>query len=297
MSGAATQPSGTLPPGEAAAPLVSAAWLAAHLSAPGLVIADASFYLLAEAQDARANYRAGHIPGAIFFDIEDIADRDTDLPHMVPSAGRFGRLIGALGITPASHVVFYDQKGLFSAARGWWLMRLFSHHRVSVLDGGLPAWRAGGQTLQAGEAQLPAAPPYPACLHNARLRGLGDMLENAASQAALVLDARAAARFTAEAPEPRPNLPAGHMPGARSLPASSLLAQDQTMLPPDQLRALFAACGDDGSRPVITSCGTGVTAAILTLGRVVAGLPEGSLYDGSWTEWASRSDTPKVTGP
>ena len=277
-------------------PLVSTEWLAAHLHDPDLVALDASFYLPTEKADAHEIFKAGHIPGARFFDIEKIADDETDLPHMVPAAGRFSRMMAGLGITPDHRVVFYDQKGLFSAARGWWLMDLFGHEagKNLVLDGGLPKWRAEHHTIEVGEPHFATARFYPASLHTAKWRGVGDMIDLVASGRELVLDARSRARFFGQAPEPRPGLPGGHMPGARNLPATDLLRADQTMLAPPELRAIFAAAGDDGGRQVVTSCGTGVTAAILSLGRAVAGLPQGALYDGAWTEWASRADTPKT---
>ncbi len=274
-------------------PLVSTAWVADALDDPQLRLFDASFFLPAEGRDAHAGFAAAHLPGARFFDIETVADPDTNLPHMVPSAGRFARLVGALGVGNASRVVFYDQKGLFSAARGWWLLRLFGHDRVAVMDGGLPKWLAEGRAVQSGEPGQATPATFVPGLRAARLRGLGDMLANVASGEALVLDARAAGRFDASVAEPRPGMAGGHIPGARSLPHTTLLAPDQTMLAPELLRQRFAAVGADGSRPVVTSCGTGVTAAVLTLGLAVAGLPEGALYDGSWTEWGGRPDTPK----
>jgi thiosulfate/3-mercaptopyruvate sulfurtransferase len=276
-------------------PLVTTFWLAERLGDAGLKLLDCTFYMPAEPLDARQEFERGHIQGARLFDLEQVADQETQLPHMVPTAGRFARQLAALGISRTDHVVFYDQKGLFSAARGWWMMRLFGHDRVSVLDGGLPKWRAEQRPLEAGPAPPTAAGDFRADLRAARLRGLGDMLDNLRTGRELVLDARPAGRFHGTSPEPRPGLPSGHIPGARSLPATDLLAPDQTMLPPDRLRALFAQAGVDGARPVVTSCGTGVTAAILTLGLAVAGLPEGALYDGSWTEWAARPDTPKAT--
>lgn len=276
-------------------PLVSTAWLAGHLTNPDLRVLDATFHMPAEKQNSAALFAKAHIKGARFFDLDEIADQETDLPHMAPTAGRFERLVAALGISNTNHVVFYDQKGLFSAARGWWLMRLFGHDRASVLDGGLPKWRAEKRAIESGTPP-PATPGrFRATLHTARLRGLGDMVENLVLRRELVLDARAAGRFAGTTPEPRPNLPSGHIPGARSLPATELLGPDQTMLPTPALRARLAEAGADGTRPVVTSCGTGVTAAILTLGMAVAGLPEGALYDGSWTEWAGREDTPKAT--
>jgi thiosulfate/3-mercaptopyruvate sulfurtransferase len=273
--------------------LVDGAWLAGVLGAADVRVLDYSFYLPTEQQDARAHFDAAHIPGAQFCDIEALADQETDLPHMVPTAGRFARAVSALGISNADRVVIYDQKGVFSAPRGWWLFRLFGHERVAVLDGGLPQWVADGHAVESGPAPLPSPGHFVPALRAGMLRGLGDMLANVASGEALVLDARPAGRFAGTAPEPRPGLPSGHMPGAVSLPASALLA-DGRFLAPEALRARFASAGVDGGRPVITSCGTGVTAAILTMGMNLAGLPLGSLYDGSWTEWAAHPDTPKV---
>jgi len=276
-------------------PLVSTSWLAERLGKSGVLVFDATKYLPNEPRDGRTEFLAGHIPGARFFDIDEIADQDTDLPHMVPAPGRFARLTGALGIGNDSFVVFYDQKGQASAARGWWLMRLFGHENAAVLDGGLPKWLAEGRARASG-APMPAKPHgFRPNFRAARLRGIGDMLANLASGAELVLDARAAPRFAAQVPEPRPGVRAGHIPGARNLPYTELLAPDQTFLPADALRARLAAAGVDGSRPVVTSCGTGVTAAILTLAMTLAGLPEGAVYDGSWAEWGSRADTPVET--
>jgi thiosulfate/3-mercaptopyruvate sulfurtransferase len=276
--------------------LIAPEWLAERLGAPRLRVLDASFYLPTEGQDARALFTAGHIPGARFFDIDHVADRDTDLPHMLPTAGLFAREAGALGIGNGDLVVVYDQKGIFSAPRAWWMFRLFGHEQVAVLDGGLPGWKAFGGRIESGEPQPPVPAQFTPDLHAARIRGLGDMRANLDSGTELVLDARPAARFDGSAPEPRPNLPSGHIPGAVSLPASELLQGGRTMQPADALRARFAEAGVDGTRPVVTSCGTGVSAAILTFGLHLAGLPEGALYDGSWTEWASRAETPKATG-
>ena len=273
-------------------PLVSVDWLAAEIGAPDLIVLDASFYLPTENRDPRAEFRAAHIPGARFFDIEALADDATDLPHMVPTPGRFAQLVGALGIGNDSRLVFYDQRGIFSAPRGWWLMGLFGHDRAAVLDGGLPAWRRAGHAVEQGEPPAPRPATFRPDFRAARLRGIGDMLANVASRAELVLDARSAARFRAEAPEPRAGMRSGHIPGAASLPFGELLAPDGTMLPPPALRVQLAEAGADGARPVVTSCGSGVSAAVLTLAMVRAGLPMGALYDGSWAEWGGRSDTP-----
>lgn len=281
---------------EAMPPLVSTGWLAERLGAPEIVVLDASYFLPAEGRNARVEFAQARLPGARFFDIEAIADTETALPHMVPSAGRFARMVGALGVSDDSRVVFYDAKGLFSAARGWWLMRLFGHDAVAVLDGGLPKWRAEGRAIETGPARAAESGRFTPTLRAGLLRGTGDMLDNLASGEALVLDARSAGRFAGSAPEPRAGMAGGHIPGARSLPYTELLAADQTMLAPDTLRARLAAAGVDAGRPVVTSCGTGVTAAVVSLALVAAGLPPGALYDGSWTEWAQRPDTPKELG-
>ncbi len=274
-------------------PLVSTAWLAEQLGSADLVVFDATKYLPNEGKDGAALYAEAHIPGARFFDIDLVADPETTLPHMVPTPGRFERLMREMGVSNASRVVFYDQKGIASSARGWWLMGLFGHDQAAVLDGGLPKWRAEGREITAAATPDPAATTFQATFRATRLRGLGDML--AASPDRVVLDARPAGRFDGTVAELRPGLPSGHMPGSRSLPSTGLLGPDGTMLPPGQLRALFAAAGVDGSKPVITSCGTGVTATILSLGLLRAGLPQGAVYDGSWTEWASRPETIKET--
>ncbi|MBN8908495.1 MAG: sulfurtransferase [Rhodospirillales bacterium] len=273
-------------------PLVSTEWLAAELGNPDLVVFDATKYLPNENRDGRAEFRAAHIPGARYFDIDEVADPETDLPHMVPAPGRFARLIGAMGVSNASRVVFYDQKGLSSAARGWWLMGLFGHDRAAVLDGGLPKWVREGRPTESGDAAPAPRAEFRPDFRATRLRGIGDVLRNLDGQSELVLDARAAGRFAATAPEPRAGMRGGHIPGSSNLPYTDLLGPDQTFLPLAALRERFAAAGVDGSRPVVTSCGTGVTACILTLGLTLAGLPEGAVYDGSWTEWGGRADTP-----
>lgn len=277
------------------APLVSAAWLAERLGQDDLVVFDATKFLPNEGRDGQAEFRLAHLPGARFFDIDEVADPETSLPHMAPSAGRFERLLGALGVSNQSTVVFYDQKGLSSAARGWWLMRLFGHDDAAVLDGGLPAWRRAGGPVEAGDSAPAPAAVFRAEFRAQCLRGLGDMRANLASGRELVLDARSGARFAGAAPEPRPGLPGGHIPGSRNLPSTDLLRPDGTMRDVADLRARFAAAGVDGQRPVVTTCGTGVTAAILTLGLLRAGFDPGAVYDGSWTEWAGHPATPKET--
>jgi thiosulfate/3-mercaptopyruvate sulfurtransferase len=275
--------------------LVSTAWLAERLATPGLVVFDATKYLPNEPRDAVAEFRAARIPGARFFDVDAIADRDTDLPHMVPTPGQFARMIGALGVSNDSFVVFYDQKGLASSARGWWMMRLYGHDGVAVLDGGLPKWVAEQRPVEGGEPAAVAPATFRPDFRAVALRGIGDVLANLENGRELVLDARAAGRFTAQVPEPRAGMRSGHIPGSVNLPYTELLAPDQTMLAPPALRARLGRAGVDGRRPIVTSCGSGITACILTLAMVQAGLPAGAVYDGSWTEWGGRADTPVET--
>jgi thiosulfate/3-mercaptopyruvate sulfurtransferase len=275
-------------------PLVSTEWLAKELGAPDLVVFDATKYLPNEPFDGRTKFREAHIAGARFFDIDEVADQETDLPHMVPSAGRFARLMGALGVSNETRVVFYDQKGMQSSPRGWWLLRLFGHDKVAVLDGGLPKWLAESRATEAGDPPLPAPVTFLPDLQARRLAGIGDVKRVLQDGSALVLDARAKGRFDGTAPEPRPGLPSGHMPGAANVPFLELLNPDQTMKDPATLRARFAEAGADGKKPLVTSCGTGVTACVLALALVRAGLPEPAVYDGSWTEWAGRPETTKA---
>jgi thiosulfate/3-mercaptopyruvate sulfurtransferase len=272
--------------------LVSAEWLASQLHSSDLIVFDASWYMPAEARDAQAEYRRAHLPGAVFFDIDAIADTESALPHMAPTAARFEHMVGALGVSAASRVVFYDQKGVFSSARGWWLMRLFGHERCAVLDGGLPKWQREGRAIEQGAAATAPAAVFRASLNARYLRGLGDVLANLQTGRELLLDARSADRFHARVPEPRPGLRSGHVPASRNLPYTELLSSEQTLLPAAQLRARFEARGVDAHSAVVTSCGSGLTAAVLNLALEVAGWPIGALYDGSWSEWGARADAP-----
>ena len=273
--------------------LVSTEWLAEALGAPDLMVFDATKYLPNEPFDGLTKYREAHIPGARFFDIDVVADPDTTLPHMAPTAGRFARLMGELGISNTTRVIFYDQKGLQSSARGWWLMKLFGHEKAAVLDGGLPKWLAEARATESGDAKQAAPSSYTPDFRADLVKGIGDVKRIIASGNALILDARAKGRFDGSAPEPRPGLPSGHMPGAKSVPFNELLNADFTMKDAAALRARFAAAGADGTTPIVTSCGTGVTACILALGLKQAGLGDAAIYDGSWTEWAGRPETQK----
>jgi thiosulfate/3-mercaptopyruvate sulfurtransferase len=273
--------------------LVSTEWLAGALGAPDLMVFDATKYLPNEPFDGVTKYREAYIPGALFFDIDEVADPDTKLPHMAPTAGRFARLMGEMGISNTTRVIFYDQKGLQSSARGWWLMKLFGHEKTAVLDGGLPKWLAEGRATESGDAKSAAPTSYTPDFRAGLVKGIGDVKRIIADGSALILDARAKGRFDGSAPEPRPGLPSGHMPGAKSVPFNELLNADFTMRDAAALRARFALAGADGGKPIITSCGTGVTACILALGLKQAGLGDAAIYDGSWTEWAGRPETLK----
>ena len=277
-------------------PLVTTEWLAETLGAADLIVFDATKYLPNEAKDGQAEFLKSHIPGARYFDIDLVADTDTDLPHMVPTPGRFAKLMEQLGVSNTSRIVFYDQKGLASAARGWWLMELFGHDQAAVLDGGLPKWVRESRPTGDGAGAAPAAGVFRPDYRASQVRGIGDILRNVQSHSELVLDARAAGRFTGAVPEPREGMRSGHIPGSASVPYTDLLKPDGTFKPAGEVRARFEAAGVDGSKPLVTSCGSGVTACILTLGLRIAGFHEGAVYDGSWTEWGGRPDTPIEVG-
>jgi thiosulfate/3-mercaptopyruvate sulfurtransferase len=272
--------------------LVSVEWLADNLGAPDLVVLESTKYLPNEGKDGKAAFLRAHIPGARYFDLHLIADTDSTLPHMVPAAGRFARLVGELGVSGHSRVVFYDQNATMWATRGWWMMGLFGHDAVAVLDGGLAAWERAGHAVQSGEPPAITPATFTPRLRAQRLRGLADMLETEA----LVLDARGAPRFKGTAPEPRPGLVAGRIPGSVNLPSSELFGPDGHFLPADELHAKLRAAGVDGTRPVVASCGSGVSATTIVMAARRAGLPQPAVYDGSWTEWGSDPTTPKETG-
>ena len=272
---------------------MSTEWRAGELGKPDLVVFDCSTFLPGEPGNKKDAFREAHIPGALLFDIDKIADDETDLPHMVPTPAKFARLVGALGVSNDKRVVFYDQHGLRGSPRGWWMMRLFGHDNVAVLDGGLPAWKKEGRAIATGDAAPPAPASFVPDFRAAMLKGIGDIKRIVADGSALVIDARAKGRFDGTAPEPRAGLPSGHMPGAANVPVSEIAGPDGRAKDPAALRAIFAAAGATGGRPVVTSCGSGVTACVLAFGMVRAGLPEPAVYDGSWTEWASRPETTK----
>ncbi|HEX2885036.1 3-mercaptopyruvate sulfurtransferase [Vineibacter terrae] len=277
--------------------LVSTEWLAAHLDAPDVRVVDGSFYLPAQNRDAKAEYAAQHIPGAVFFDIDEIADSDSPLPHMMPSPEKFSSRVRRLGLGDGVRVVVYDGNPMMGACRVWWMFRAFGHKDVAVLDGGLPKWQREGRPVT-DEPAMPRERHFTARLDSTLVRDAAQVKRLLDSKAEQVVDARAAPRFRGEAPEPRPGLRLGHMPGALNLPYADLIdARSGTMLPQEALKQRLAAAGIDATRKVTASCGSGVSACVVALGLYLTGAREAAIYDGSWAEWGSREDTAIVTGP
>lgn len=277
--------------------LVSTAWLAEHLNDPRVKILDGTYHLPTAKRDGNAEFLERHIPGAARFDIDDVCDPADPLPHMIPTPERFAEKVSALGISNDDIVIVYDVYGLQSAARTWWMFRLFGHDAVAVLDGGLPAWIKEGRALADGPAN-PAPASFKTAFRPELVRSREAVLANIATRAEQVADARSAGRFTGSEPEPRAGMRSGHIPGSRSLPIGSLLdPSDKTVLPADRLAVLFADAGLDPSKPMTSSCGSGVTACVIALAAFRLGHPGVAVYDGSWSEWGGRDDTPIETGP
>ena len=275
--------------------VVSADWLQGELGKPDLRVLDASFYLPAQKRDADAEYAAGHIPGAIRFDQDKIADHSTNLPHTIPSPDYFAAEVGKLGISENDRIVVYDGIGMFASPRVWWLFRVMGAKNVFVLDGGLDGWKAEGRALETATPAYAAA-TFKTNYDEARVVTLERMRDIVSSGALQIADARSAGRFAATEPEPRAGMRSGHMPGARSLPSGSFATQGRFKSLPE-LKQTIEDAGIDLSKPVVTSCGSGITAAIITLALESLGHSDNKLYDGSWSEWGSRDDTPVVTGP
>ncbi|NVO15790.1 MAG: 3-mercaptopyruvate sulfurtransferase [Rhodoplanes sp.] len=275
-------------------PFVSTQWLAEKLGEENLVVLDASYYLPTQKRDAAAEYLAGHVPGALRFDVNAVADQTTTLPHMLPTAQEFAAAVGAMGISEHDTIVVYDGVGLFSAPRVWWTFGLFGAANVFVLEGGFPRWVAEGRPVEKGPVTRPAetfAVKTPPDI----VADVARVQRTIAEGSAQVVDARAADRFTGEAPEPRENLPSGHIPGSLNVPHAALV-HNGTLKPAAELRAAFEAGGVDLDKPVLTTCGSGVSAAVLWLALHTLGRDPVALYDGSWTEWAGRGDLPIATG-
>jgi len=276
-------------------PLVSTSWLADRLDDPNVQVVDATWYMPGETGDGRAEYAAGHIPGAVFFDIDAIADQTSDLPHMLPAPEAFAAAAGALGLRREATIVVYDARNMFSAPRVWWTLRVMGFRDVFVLDGGLSRWRAEGRALETKPA-APAPTTLAPAFRPELVRGLAAVRDHLAQGDAQLVDARSGPRFRGEAQEPRAGVRSGHMPGAKNLPWGELVAADGTLKPPAALRAAFEQAGVDLDRPIVTTCGSGVTAAVLALGLARLGREATPVYDGSWAEWGGRGDTAVVTG-
>jgi thiosulfate/3-mercaptopyruvate sulfurtransferase len=277
--------------------LVSTEWLAANLGAPDLRVVDASYYLPNEGLDPRREYEVQHIPGAVFFDIDDIKDPASDLPHMLPPPHIFSSKVRKLGLGDGLRLVIYDQRGIWSAPRAWWTFRFFGHKEVAVLDGGLPKWLDEGRPVDEGGVRAEERHFTPR-MNAFLLRDRDQILANIASAAEQVLDARARGRFEGRDPEPREGMRSGHIPGSRNLPFVELVDQKtQTLRDTAELKRLFTEAGIDLKSPVVTSCGSGVTAAVLSLALHRLGHRDNALYDGSWSEWGRPGDTPVETGP
>jgi thiosulfate/3-mercaptopyruvate sulfurtransferase len=271
--------------------LVGTEWLADNLGQPDLRVVDATWYLPVQKKDARAEYNERHIPGAVFFDVDEISDTSSDLPHMLPPADKFGSRVKKLGIGDGSRIVIYDGNGGLAAPRVWWTFRVFGARDVAVLDGGIAKWLAEDRPVE----DLPPAPRerhFTPRFDNTMVRSKQQLLANLSSKREQVLDARGSGRFNATEPEVWPGRRAGHIPGSLNLPYNQLMASDGTFLPPAELRAKFAAAGIDPKRPVVTTCGSGVTACVLALGLDLIGHRDVAVYDGSWAEWGLPGETP-----
>jgi thiosulfate/3-mercaptopyruvate sulfurtransferase len=278
-------------------PLVTTDWLAAHLDDAKVKVVDASFKMPGVLPLPKDDYLKAHIPGAVFFDVDAVSNHSNPLPHMFPSAEQFGRDVGALGIGNGDSVVVYDPGGWVAGPRAWWMFLSFGHRNVHVLDGGLKKWIAEGRTVESGPV-APKPTTFEAAFDQRRVRSIEQMVANLASQAEQVIDARASDRFEGDVPEPRPGLRSGHIPGSRNVPYAELFdPKTGAMKPLEELRKAFAAAGVDTAKPIVTSCGSGVSALVLTLALYRLGVRGTALYDGSWSEWGLPDGPPVATGP
>ena len=274
--------------------LVSTEWLAANLAQPDLRVIDATYYLPMQGKDAKAEYLERHIPGAVFFDLDDISDSTSSLPHMLPPPEKFASRVRRLGIGDGNRIVIYDAQGMMSAARVWWMFRIFGAREVAILDGGLPKWLAENRPVEDGQVQLQER-HFTARLDNTQVRGKDQIQRNIQSKREQVLDARSPGRFHGTEPEIWPGRRSGHIPGARNLAYGQLLKPDMTFKDGDALRSLYEGAGIDLAKPVVTTCGSGITACVLAFGLHLIGHRDVAVYDGSWAEWGLPGDTPVAT--
>jgi thiosulfate/3-mercaptopyruvate sulfurtransferase len=271
--------------------------LAARLASSGLKVVDGSWYLPGSGRSGAREYAEGHIPGAVFLDLDEVSDKRSSLPHMLPSADEFAHRMSALGLNDRDDLVVYDGSGTnLSAARVWWMFRVFGHDRVAVLDGGMGKWRSEGRPVEQGIVQVPRS-HFSAGLNQRAVRDLAAMRANLEHPAEQVVDLRPVGRFRGEEPEPRPGVRSGHLPGRINLPFTELVNPDGTILPLSALRRRLQAAGIDLSQPIVATCGSGTSACTLVLGLELLGHRDAALYDGAWTEWGGRTDTPVETGP
>lgn len=276
--------------------LVSTEWLEAELGAPDLRVVDATLFLPGMGRDGRAEYEAAHIAGAVYFDIDEIADHDSAIPHMLPPAHKFASRMQTLGIGDGNRIIVYDNSPLHTSARAWFMLRAFGAHHVAILDGGMPKWAAEGRPVES-EAQPHRHGHFTALLDAGAVADKAFVRSLIGGASHVVADARATPRFTGEAAEPRPGLASGHIPGSRSLPQSDFFRADNSFRQGAELRAAFDAAGVDLARPLVTTCGSGVTACVILFGAHLLGKEDVKLYDGSWSEWGADPETPKARGP